>query len=162
MRRTRTAWLIGGILVVATAAICAPALARGPKGHDGGSHDEQLWLLARAAGVPRTQIMTAFQNDANLKSDFANVRTTRQALQACLLSSPNSCSSQISAYGSAVQALSQERMNVWATVFGGASNLQQAATVQGQLDQLHAQRKQIFQQIFGSSSTGEGPSSTGG
>lgn len=149
-------------MVVATAAICAPALARGPKGHGGGSHDGQLWLLARAAGVPRTQIMTAFQNDANLKSDFANVRTTRQALQACLLSSPNSCSSQISAYGSAVQALSQERMNVWATVFGGASNLQQAATVQGQLDQLHAQRKQIFQQIFGSSSTGEGSSSTGG
>jgi hypothetical protein len=162
MRRARTAWLIGGILVVATAAICAPALARGPKGHGGGSHDGQLWLLARAAGVPRTQIMTAFQNDANLKSDFANVRTTRQALQACLLSSPNSCSSQISAFGSAVQALSQERMNVWATVFGGASNLQQAATVQGQLDQLHAQRKQIFQQIFGSSSTGEGSSSTGG
>lgn len=149
-------------MVVATAAICAPALARGPKGHGGGSHDGQLWLLARAAGVPRTQIMTAFQNDANLKSDFANVRTTRQALQACLLSSPNSCSSQISAFGSAVQALSQERMNVWATVFGGASNLQQAATVQGQLDQLHAQRKQIFQQIFGSSSTGEGSSSTGG
>ena len=149
-------------MVVATAAICAPALARGPKGHGGDSHDGQLWLLARAAGVPRTQIMTAFQNDANLKSDFANVRTTRQALQACLLSSPNSCSSQISAFGSAVQALSQERMNVWATVFGGASNLQQAATVQGQLDQLHAQRKQIFQQIFGSSSTGEGSSSTGG
>jgi hypothetical protein len=119
MRRARTAWLIGGILVVATAAICAPALARGPKGHGGGSHDGQLWLLARAAGVPRTQIMTAFQNDANLKSDFANVRTTRQALQACLLSSPNSCSSQISAFGSAVQALSQERMNVWATVFVG-------------------------------------------
>ena len=161
MRRAQTGWLIGGILVVATAAICAPALARGPKGHGGGGHDGQLWLLARAAGVPRTQIMTAFQNDANLKSDFANVRTTRQTLQACLLSSPNSCSAQISAYGSAVQALSQERMNVWATVFTGASNLQQAATVQGQLDQLHAQRKQIFQQIFGSSSTGEGSSATG-
>ena len=53
-------------------------------------------------------------------------------------------------------------MNVWATVITGASNLQQAATVQGQLDQLHAQRKQIFQQIFGSSSTGEGSSATGG
>jgi hypothetical protein len=154
MKRARTASLIGGVLVVATAAIYGPALARGPKGHGGGGHDGQLWLLARAAGVPRTQITTAFQNDANLKSDFANVRTTRQALQACLLSTPNSCSAQISAYGSAVQALSQERMNVWATVFSGASNLQQAATVQGQLDQLHAQRKQIFQQIFGSSTTG--------
>jgi len=159
----RTASLIGGVLVVATAAICAPALARGPKGHGGGGgHDGQLWLLARAAGVPRTQIMTAFHNDTNLKSDFTNVRTTRQALQACLLSTPNSCSAQISAYGGAVQALSQERMNVWATVFGGASNLQQAATVQGQLDQLRTQRRQIFQQIFGSSSAGGESSTTGG
>jgi hypothetical protein len=165
MKRARTASLIGGILVVATAAICGQALARGPKGHGGGGQDGQLWLLARAAGVPRTQIMTAFHNDANLKTDFTNVRNTRQALQACLLSSPNTCSSQIAAYGSAVQALSQERMNVWATVFAGASNLQQAATVQGQLEQLHAQRKQIFQQIFGSSessTTSEGSSSTGG
>jgi hypothetical protein len=152
MKPARTASLIGGILVVATVAVYGQALARGPKGHGGvAGQDGQLWLLARAAGVPRTQITAAFRNDSNLKSDFTNLRDTRQALQACLLSTPSSCSSQISAYGSAVQALSQERMNVWASVFGGASNLAQAATVQGQLDQLHAQRKQIFQQIFGSS-----------
>ena len=161
MKRARTASLIGGVLVVATAAIYGQALARGPNGH-GGGRDGQLWLLARAAGLSRTQITTAFQNDTNLKSDFANVRSTHQALQSCLLSSPNSCGDKISAYGGALQTLSQERMTVWAGLFASAPNLTQASTLQGQLQQLHAQRKQIFQQIFGSSSTGEGSSATGG
>jgi hypothetical protein len=162
MNRARTASLIGGILV---AAICGPALARGPKGHGGRGGDGQLWLLARAAGLSRTQITTAFQNDTNLKTDFSNVRSTRQALQSCLLSSPNSCSDKISAYGSALQTLSQERMTVWAGLFASAPNLTQASTVQGQLQQLHAQQKQIFQQIFGSSgssATSGGSSTTTG
>jgi len=165
MKRARTASLIAGVLVVATAAIYGQALARGPKGHGGGGHDGQLWLLARAAGLTRTQITTAFQNDTNLKSDFSNVRSTLQAVQSCLLSTPNTCSSQITAYGSALQTASQERMTTWANLFASAPNLTQASTVQGQLQQLRAQRKQIFQQIFGSSAsstTGGGSSTTGG
>ncbi len=153
MRRARTVTVIGGILVVAIAAIGGSALARGTQGHDhGGSRGGHLWLLARAAGLNRDQIATAFQNDSNLKSGRTNVRTTHQALETCLLTG-DACTTQISAYGSAVQALSQERMTVWASLFASAPNLKQASSVQTQLQQLGAQRRQIFQQVFGSSTT---------
>ena len=39
-------------------------------------------------------------------------------------------------------------MTVWQTLFKSAPNLSQAASVYSQLQQLHAQKKQILQRCF--------------
>ncbi len=138
------------------------ASAHGRGRHRGGG-DGDLWLLAHAAGLSRSQIATAFKNDSTLKTDRSNLRSVREALTTCLVSG-SSCASQISAYASAHQALAQEEMTVWGTLFQGAPNAKQAATVLNQLRQLQAQRKQIFQQVFDSTSspTSDGSTATSG
>ena len=137
------------------AAICSPALARGWSGDGGG--ERSMLLLARAAGLSRDQIVSAFKNDTNLKTDRSNLKSAKEAVTTCLVSGA-SCTTQIAAYTSALQTLAQERMNVWQGLFKGAPNPKQASNVLTELQQLQAQRQQIVQQVFGSSSTGSSSS----
>jgi hypothetical protein len=155
MTRKGVVSMVGVVAIVAVVVLHGAASAHGKGGHQCGG-DGNLWLLARAAGLSRSQIATAFKNDSNLKTDRSNLRIAREALTTCLVSG-SSCPSQISAYASAHQTLAQERMTVWGTLFPGAPNAKQAATVFNQLKQLQAQRKQIVQQAFGSTGSDSSP-----
>jgi hypothetical protein len=135
-----------GVSALMLAATSGLALAHGFGGHGRGGN---LGLLARAAGLTHSQIRSAFQSDTNLKADRTNLRSAHQALISCLVSG-GSCTSQVSAFSSALQTLSQEQMTVWANLFKSAPNLSQASNVYSQLQQLQSQRKQIIQGIFGS------------
>jgi hypothetical protein len=113
MTRKGVVSMVGVVAIVAVVVLHGAASAHGKGGHQGGG-DGNLWLLARAAGLSRSQIATAFKNDSNLKTDRSNLRIAREALTTCLVSG-SSCPSQISAYASAHQTLAQERMTVWGT-----------------------------------------------
>jgi len=99
----------GSVLMLAATSVVA--LAHGFGG--GGGHD--MWLLARAAGLNQTQIMSAFKNDPNLKTDRASLKSMHDTMMSCLVSPPQQgdCSSQITAFSNALQAMAQERMMVW-------------------------------------------------
>jgi hypothetical protein len=137
-------------------ALSGLALAHGFGGPGRGDHN--LWLVARAAGIDHNQIRSAFQNDANLETDRTNLKNAHDAMMSCLVSGKD-CTSQVSAFSSAVQAMVQERMTVWQNLFKNAPNPSQAASVYSQLQNLKAQRKAIFQSVFGSHGT-EGSSSS--
>ena len=141
MFRTRVVSLSIALLLVAASGV---AMAHGG-GHRGG--DRGLFVLAKAAGLTGSQIHTAFKSDANLATDRTNVKSTHQALVACLVTGAD-CTSQGTAYLSAKSALAQETLSVWQGLFKGNPNPTNAAAVLGQLQQLQAQRKQIFQQAF--------------
>ena len=157
----RTIAVAAGAVLMLT-AISALALGHGFGGPGGGDHS--MRLLARAAGLTHSQIASAFQNDANLKTDRANLKSAHDAMMSCLLA--GNCTTQISSYASDLQTMAQERMTVWQTLFKSAPNLSQAASVYSQLQQLHAQKKQILQGVFGSqgdeSSTASGTISPNG
>ena len=143
MFRKRAVWLFVALSVVMVSGV---AMAFG--GHGGRGGDRAMFVLARAAGLTKAQIRTAFKNDsANLKTDRTNLKTARQALASCLVSGAD-CSSQASAFLSAKQALATETLSVWQGLFKGNPNPQNAAKVLGQLQQLQQQRMQIFQQAF--------------
>jgi hypothetical protein len=140
--------IISGIAAASLLVIAATsgsALAHGHGGRDG-----NLGLLARAAGINKSQIHSAFHNDAALKTDFANFKASREAMTTCLVSGA-SCTTQISAYTSAQQALTQEKMTVWQKLFQSAPNAKNAAAVLGQLNQLKAQKHQLMQSVFNKS-----------
>ncbi len=145
----------GSILMLM--AVSGLALAHGFGGPGGGGHD--MWLLARAAGLNHSQIASAFENDANLKTDRANLKTTHEAMMSCLVSGKD-CSSQISSFAGAVQAMAQERMTVWQNLFKTAPNPSQAASVYSQLQQLKSQKMQIIQNVLGSQATDGGSTSS--
>jgi hypothetical protein len=146
MAGKRAGILIGALSIAVLAVTSGAAFAHGPGGRGG---DGELFLLAKAAGVSHQTIASAFKSDTALKTDHTNVKNARKALVTCLVSGA-SCSTQISAYTGALEALEQEKMNVWQGIFKGAPNLSNASTVLGQLEQLHAQRQAIFKEIFGS------------
>jgi hypothetical protein len=150
--------LVGVASIVAVSALQGAAFEHGKRGHRGGGKGS-LWLLARAAGLDRSQIATAFENDSNLKTARSELRSAREALTTCLVSG-NSCSSQISAYANARQSLAQEEMTVWGNLFQGAPDTTRAATILEQLKQLQAQRKQIFRQVFGFATSSSGAQSS--
>jgi hypothetical protein len=159
MTRKGVISLVGVASIVAVSALHGAASAHGRGGHrDGG--DGNLWLLARAAGLSRSQITTAFKNDSKLKTERSDLRSAREALTTCLVSG-SSCPSKISAYASAHQALVQEEMTAWGILFQGAPDAKRAAMILDQLKQLQAQRKQLFQQAFGSTASGSSPTSDG-
>ncbi len=139
MMKTKVISFLGAAALIA--AVGAPAFAHGMHG------GHEMGLLARAAGISRSDIHSAFKNDANLKSDFQNVRTTRDAMNKCIVSG-GSCSNEISAYSGAVEKLTQERMQVWQKLFQNAPNRKQAAATMGQLEQLRTQRRQIIKQAL--------------
>jgi hypothetical protein len=148
MRRKSILLLVGITSVVAVGTIYAEAFAHGRAGRWGGA-DGDLRLLARAAGLNRTQITSAFKSDANLKTDWSNLQSARTTLVSCLVTN-GSCASQISSYASAQQALAQARMTVWSSLFQSAPDLKPAATMQKDLQQLRDQRKRVFEQDLGS------------
>ncbi|HKV53321.1 MAG TPA: hypothetical protein VJN94_01650 [Candidatus Binataceae bacterium] len=149
-----------GALMVAVAA-AGRASAQGFGARNGG---HEMWLLARAAGLNKTQVMSGFQGDTNLQTDRTTLKSAHQAMLDCLLSanSGTSCTSQIAAYASAKSALEQERMTVWAGLFKTAPNLSQAASVRSQLEQLHKQRQAIVQQVFGAAANNASSSTSSG
>jgi hypothetical protein len=75
MTRKGVVSLVGVVSIVAEAALFGAASVQGRGGHRGGG-DGNLWLLARAAGLSRSQITTAFKNDSILKSDRSNLSLT--------------------------------------------------------------------------------------
>jgi hypothetical protein len=155
---TRLVTMAGAIALGLTAGAGA-AMAHG------GGHGRQMWLLAHAAGITRQQISSAFENDASLATDRTNLHSARDAMMTCVVSG-GSCSNEISAYSSALQTVAQEKLTVWQNLFKQAPNTSQATTVLGELRQLHATRKQIFQQAFGarngsqSSTSGSSPAAS--
>jgi hypothetical protein len=152
----RTIAVITGSILMVTAT-SALVLAHGG-GHGGPGHE--MWLLARAAGLDRSQIATAFRNDTSLATDRGNLKLAHEALMSCLFSTTVSsagCSTQIASFSSALQTMAQERLNVWQSVLKTAPNLTQAANVYSQLQNLRSQKKQILQGVFGSSSSDAGP-----
>jgi hypothetical protein len=153
-KASRVAAAIGVVL----AATCGLALAQGWHGHGGGGPggDGPLFMLAKVAGVDHSAIHTAFMGDANLKTDFANVKTAHQALIACVVSG-GVCDNQISAFASAQQALTTEKYKVWEGLFKGAPNGGKATTLLGQMQQLEQQRHAIFQQAFGTQANSDTP-----
>ena len=129
------------------------ALSHGFGGRGGGGHE--MWMLARAAGLSHDQIASAFQNDANLKTDRANLKTAHEAMMSCLVA--GNCTTQVASFASALQAMAQEQMTVWQNLFKSAPKLPQAASVYSQLQQLHSQKKQIFESVVGSPDTEGSP-----
>ena len=51
---------------------------------------------------------------------------------------------------------------MWQGLFKGASNPSQAANVYSQLQQLHSQKKQIMQSVFGTAGSEASPASGSG
>ena len=144
--------IISGIAALSLALIAATSGSALAREHGGSGRDGHLRLLARAAGISGSQIHTAFHNDTALKTDFTNLKASRDALTNCLVTG-GSCSSQISAYATAQQTLTQERMTVWQKLFQSAPNAKNAASVLGQLNQLKAQKHQLMQSVFNSSAS---------
>src|SRR5271167_3152524 len=114
MTGKRKASRVAAAVGVVLAATCGLALAQGWGGHGGGGRggDGHLFMLAKVAGVDHSTMHAAFKGDANLKTDFANVKTTHQALIACLASGTGSCGNAITAFASAQQALTTEKYTV--------------------------------------------------
>ena len=142
---SRVAAAVGAMLVIA----CGAALAQGFGGHRGGmGGDGSLFLLAKAAGVDHSKMHAAFKGNANLKSDFQNVKSTHQALITCLASG-GSCDSQISNFAAAQQTLTVEKYKLWEGVFKGAPDTAKSTALLGQMQQLEQQRHAVFKQAFG-------------
>jgi len=74
----------------------------------------------------------------------------------CLVSGKD-CTSQITAFANAQQAMTQERLTVLAGLFKNAPNPSKAESVYSQLQELQAQKKQIFHSVFGSPDTEGSP-----
>lgn len=149
---SRMAATVGAVLAVT----CGVALAHGWGGHGGGpGGDGHLFMLAKMAGVDHSKMHTAFMGDANLKTDFGNVRTAHQALIICLASG-GACDSQIAAFANAQHDLTVEKYTVWEGLFKDAPNKGKSAALLGQMQQLEQQRHAIFRQAFGAQSP-EGP-----
>ena len=149
-KTSRVAIAAGAIL----AATCGLALAHGFGGHRGApGGDGHLFILAKVAGVDHSKIRTAFMSDTNLKNDFANVRSSHQALMSCLVSGSGDCNSQISAFAAAQQALTTEKYAVWQGIFKGAPNAGKASTFMNQMEQLHKQQHALLSQALGHTST---------
>jgi hypothetical protein len=142
---------------VVLAATCGLALAQGWGGHGhGGRGDGALFMLAKVAGIDHSAMHTAFKGDANLKTDFGNVKSTHQALMTCLASG-GACDTQISAFANAQQALTTEKYKVWEGLFKSAPNTSKSAALLSQLEQLKQQRHAILQQAFGSQAGSDTP-----
>ncbi len=165
---SRMAATIGVVL----AATCGLALAQGWHGHGGGGRggDGQLFLLARAAGVSKSTLASAFHGNTTLHNDFSTLRSAHQAVISCLVSAPSTstCGSAITAYETAQTQLTKDKLAAWQGVFAAAPNLSNASTVLGQLQALktqeHAlqeQKHQILKGIFGAQTSGAGPDAAG-
>ncbi|HXW85596.1 MAG TPA: hypothetical protein VEJ86_14415 [Candidatus Binataceae bacterium] len=158
---TLRAAVLGGAIVLGTGSL---ALAHGFGGHGHHGHDDGLGLLARAAGVSGSSIGSTFHNNATLQKDFAAVKSAHTALVSCLVTTPSSCTSDITALATAQAQLTTDKMTAWQGLFTSAPNLSNANTVLGELNNLksqekalHQQKWQILQGVFGNNKGGSGP-----
>jgi hypothetical protein len=164
--KQKASWVAAATGVV-LAATCGLALAsHGWHGHgDGGrGGDGPLFLLARAAGVSKTTLASTFHGNTTLHSDFSTLRTDRQAMITCLVSSAvtsGGCTTAISNFEGAQAQLTKDKLAAWQGVFAAAPNLGNASTVLAQLQALktqeHAlqeQKHQILKGIFGAQTGG--------
>lgn len=116
-----------------------------------------MWPAARAAGLSPTQIAAAFHNDTNLRTDFSKVRTTHDAMVGCVVKG-GTCGNEISAYASAQQGLTTEKMGVWQKLFQSPNaNTKQAAAFLSQMQNLRERRHELFAQALGSSAESAQP-----
>lgn len=146
-RKRLVSWTAAAAGIV-LAATCGVAAAHGM--HGGGPRGGPMGLLARAAGLSRAQIGTAFHNDPNLKADFHKMMSTREAMATCIVKGA-SCKSEISAFANAQQKLTTDKMEVWQKLFQSPhANTKRATEVLGQLRSLRDQRHKIFEQVFAS------------
>jgi hypothetical protein len=153
------------VLAVGVGAYGMAAAYGGGHGHfHGHGHGGGMFLLAHAAGISKTDIQTAFQNDSTkLQADRAALKTARENFVNCLLSSSNSsatsCSTQATALVTAKQTAETDKLALWEGLFATAPNKANAANVLAELQQLRAQRKQIMQQAFtgGSAASSDAP-----
>jgi hypothetical protein len=147
-RKRLVSWTAAAAGIV-LAATCGVAAAHGMHGR-GGRGCGPMWLLARSAGLSNTQIRTAFHSNPNLKTDFSNLRSTREAMATCIVKGAT-CTKEISAFANAKQKLITDKMGVWQKLFQSPkANTKQATAVLGQLRHLRDQRHKIFKQIFAS------------
>jgi len=145
MSRTRAVSLFVVLSVVVASGV---AMAQG---HRGGG-DRGMLMLAKAAGISRSAMFTAFKS-SNLKADHAALRTAKQNLAACLVTA-GGCTTgptgQIAAYVTAETTLATDQANLWQSLFASAPNLPNAAAFLGAAQQMQAARKAAFQQYLGS------------
>jgi hypothetical protein len=160
MSRKRTVSRVAAVIGVVLAGTCSLALAQGWGGHHGGGPggDGHLFMLAKVAGVDHQTMHAAFKGDANLKADFASVKSAHQALITCLAAG-GACDSQISAFASAQQALTTEKYKVWEGLFKNAPSTSKSAALLGQMQQLEQQRHALLEQALGSQAGGDTPGS---
>ena len=154
----RKASQVAAAIGVVLAATCGLALAQGWGGHGGGGPggDGHLFMLAKAAGVDHATMHTAFKGDANLKTEFANVKSTHRALTTCLASG-GACDSQISAFATAQHDLTVEKYKVWEGLFKDAPNKSKSVALLNQMQQLEQQRHALFRQTFGPQAGSDAP-----
>ncbi len=147
------------VLAVGVGAYAMASAFGGGPGH-GHGRGGGFFLLARAAGISRSDIRTAFQNDAaQLQTDRTALKTDRENLVNCLVSNSSSsgCSSQVTALVKAKQTAETDKLMLWEGLFASAPSKANAAKLlsglqqlQPEEQQLRTQRKQLFQQVFGS------------
>ncbi|MBV8453744.1 MAG: hypothetical protein JOZ29_15955, partial [Deltaproteobacteria bacterium] len=90
----KRAIVVAAGLVLMLAVTSGLALSQGFGGHGRGDHS--MFLLARAAGLTHEQIASAFQNDANLKTDRANLKAAHEAMMSCLVA--GNCTTQVASF----------------------------------------------------------------
>ena len=106
MSRSRAVSLFVALSVVVVSGV---AMAQG--GHRGGG-DRGIFMLAKAAGISRSTIFTAFKS-SNLKADHAALRTAKQNLAACLVTAGGCTHGQTAAYVTAETTLATDQANLW-------------------------------------------------
>ena len=154
MSGKQTVSRMAAVIGVVLAGTCGLAAAHGFGGHGGPrGGDGHLFLLARAAGVDHAKIRAAFMKDANLKTDFAKLRSAHQSLISCLASG-GACDKQISGYANAKHDLTVEKMTVWESLFKNAPNTKQSTAVLGRMQQIQQQKRALYREIFASKTSG--------
>ncbi len=140
-------------LFVVLSVVMASGVAMAQGGHRGGG-DRGIFMLAKAAGISRSAIFTAFKS-SNLKADHAALRAAKQNLAACLVTAGGCTNGQAAAYVSAETTLASDQANLWQGLFAAVAaatpaNLTNAANFLAATQALQAQRKSTFQQYLGS------------
>jgi len=133
-------------LFVALSVVVVSGVAMAQNGHRGGG-DRGIFMLAKAAGISRSAMFTAFKS-SNLKADHAALRTAKQNLAACLVTAGGCTQGQTAAYVTAETTLATDQANLWTGLFASAPNLPNAAAFLTASQQLQAQRKANFQQYL--------------
>ena len=134
-------------LVVALSVVVVSGVAMAQEGHRGGRGDRGMFMLAKAAGISRSAMFTAFKS-SNLKADHANLHAAKENLAACLVTAGGCTNGQVAAYVTAQTTLATDQAALWTSLFASAPNLPNAAAFLTASQQLQAQRKANFEQYL--------------